>query len=232
MSAYHVNRNGKRLGVYPEPEARDYFSQGRIGPDDLVWREGMAAWLPASQVFGPAPQADLPGAPPLPLPAAATPGPDDQPGIVTRSSPSAAPLPPRLHWALVLLFTVLTLGIFYIVWMFVQSAWVRRIDPQSNATTLLAVYVVLAVAGQVAGEIGGEGSTGESVGVLLVLAGTVVSVFGFFSMRRSMLDHYNQAEPIGLRLSAALTFFLSVFYLQHHMTRIAGWKQTGALPPL
>ena len=38
-------------------------------------------------------------------------------------------------------------------------------------------------------------------------------------------------EPIGLRLSGALTFFLGVFYLQHHMTRIAKWKETGVLPP-
>jgi hypothetical protein len=41
----------------------------------------------------------------------------------------AFPTPPKLHWALVLLFTVLTLGIFLIVWMFIQSSWAKKIDP-------------------------------------------------------------------------------------------------------
>lgn len=228
MTAYHVNRNGKRLGVYPEAEAREYFSQGRIGPDDLVWAEGMAAWVPAGQVFGSATQAELASPPPLPPSTPEAPAPTGEPGATPRTQP-ALPVPPKLHWVLVLAFTVVTLGIFYIVWMFVQSAWIKRIDPTSRATTLLAIYVVLALAGQAIGEAGGEGSPAEAVGILLVLAGTVVSIFGFFSIRRSMLDYYNQVEPIDLRLSAALTFFLSVFYLQYHMTRIARWKQTGFL---
>ena len=231
MAAYHVNRNGQRLGIYPEAEAREYFSQGRIALDDLVWSEGMPAWVPAGQVFGSPQQAGSASPPPLPPPAPtpAASAPVGQPGTAPTTRTSV-PLPPRLHWALVLLFTVVTLGIFYIVWMFVQSAWVKRIDPQSRATALLTVYVVLALAGQLIGEAGGEGSPAEGVGVLLVLAGAVVSVFGFFSMRRSMLDYYNQVEPVDLRLSAALTFFLSAFYLQYHMSRIARWKQTGFLP--
>ena len=93
--------------------------------------------------------------------------------------------PPRLHWALVLLFTVLTLGVFYVVWMFVQSAWVRRIDPESKATGLLSIYVVLLLAGELVSRAGGDGSMGAAAGILLVLAGTVVSIFGCLSMRKS-----------------------------------------------
>jgi hypothetical protein len=107
---------------------------------------------------------------------------------------------------------------------------VKRIDPRSNATALLAVYLVLSLIGQGMIEASDEGSGAAAVGLLLVLAGTVVSIFGFFSLRRSMLDYYNTIEPIDLRLSAALTFFLSVFYLQYHMTRILRWKRTGILP--
>lgn len=140
------------------------------------------------------------------------------------------PPPPKLHWGLVVLFSLLTLGLFYIVWLFVQSTWVRRIDPRSNATALMSVYVALVIAGQAMTEASGEGSGGAAVATLLILAGSVVSIFGFFSMRRSMLDHYNSTEPIGLRLSAALTFFLGTFYFQYHMARIARWKQTGTLP--
>ena len=129
--------------------------------------------------------------------------------------------PPKLHWAIVLLLTIVTLGIFYIVWMFVQARWIKRINPESNAFTLLVICVILTFAGQIIIETTGEGSGASVAGALLVLAGTVVGIFAFFSRRRSMLDHYNRQLPDGLRLSPALTFFLGTFYLQHHMTRIA-----------
>jgi hypothetical protein len=230
MTAYHVSRNRTTLGVYPEADARDYYAQGRIAPTDLVWCEGMPAWLPASQVFGPAPQAAAPIEPaaPPPMPAAATL--TLQTGA-TRSTPSSSvPLPPRLHWALVLLFTVLTLGIFFVVWIFIQAAWVKKIHPRSNAMTLLVVYLALVVLGNVISGASEKESSEAAVGSLLVLAGSIVSIVGIFSMRRSMVNYYNKVEPIGLKLSGLLTFFLGVFYLQYHMTRIVRWKQTGILP--
>ena len=139
--------------------------------------------------------------------------------------------PPRLHWAIVLLLTVATLGIFYIIWMFVQARWIKRIDPESNATSLLVICVVLELGGQILIETSADGSGTSVAGGLLLLAGTVIGVVAFFSMRRSMLDYFNRQQPQGLRLSAALTFFLGALYLQHHMTRIAKWKETGVLPP-
>lgn len=138
-----------------------------------------------------------------------------------RANVLTGPRPPRLHWALVLLFTVITFGLFFIVWMFIQSIWVRRIDPKSKATGVLAIYVGLVLVGQVLAESSGVGSEGAVMGLLLVLAGSVVSIFGFFSMRRSMLNYCNQNQPGSLKLSAALTLFLNVFYFQYHMTRIA-----------
>ncbi len=205
MIRYHVGRNGKKLGVYPEDQIRQYIAEGRIGPNDLLWREGMETWMPPGQLFGQVTQpAALGGLPP--------------------------PLPPKLHWALVLLFGLVTLGLFFLVWIFIQSRWVRRIDPRSNATALLAVYLVLTILGQLTA--GGEEEGGAAIlGSVLVLAGAIASIIAMFSMRRSMLDYYNQVEPIGLKLSGILTFFLNVFYLQHHMTRIARWKQTGELTP-
>ena len=136
------------------------------------------------------------------------------------------PTPPQLHWALVLLFTLLTLGIFMIVWIFVQSTWVRKINPASNATTQFVVYFLIAISGQILV----EGSDGlKSVGMLLLLASYVVFYFGAYSIRRSMLNHYNSVEPMQLKLSAAMTFLFSTFYLQYHMTRIARWKAASKL---
>lgn len=139
----------------------------------------------------------------------------------------AFPAPPKLHWALVLLFTVLTLGIFLVVWMFIQSSWVKKIDPTSNATTQFIAYLVLFVASQVLGESGSDGL--KSLSVLLTIGSYIAFYFGAYSIRRSMLDHYNNMEPMQLKLSSAMTFFFSTFYLQYHMTRIARWKAGGTL---
>jgi hypothetical protein len=229
MSQYHVSRNGRTLGVYPEADAREYYAQGRIAAGDLVWREGMPAWVAAGEVFGPAPVAPAPA--PAPAPPAWTELTPEGRVRVAGPDAEAVPLPPKLHWALVLLFTLLTLGIFFIVWIVIQAAWVKKIDPKSNALTLMVVYLVLVLAGELVSNASPEGSPAAAAGGLLMLIGTVVSIVGIFSMRRSMLDYYGKVEPIGLRLSGALTFFLGVFYLQHHMTRIAKWKETGVLSP-
>ena len=232
MTAYHVSRNRKTLGIYPEADARDYYAQGRIVPDDLVWCEGMLEWVAASQVFGPAPQSAAPTiAPALPPPEPATPTFPVQASPAARTNQPTTPLPPQLHWALVLLFTILTLGIFFIVWIFIQAVWVKKIHPKSNAITLMVIYLVLVLLGQAISGGSEKDSNEAAAASMLVFIGAIVSIVGIFSIRRSMIDYYNKVEPIGLRLSGALTFFLGVFYLQHHMTRIARWKQTRILPP-
>lgn len=232
----HVNRNGQAFGPYEESEARSLYARGNIAPTDMVWREGMAEWQTALQLFGertaqstPPPVAPPPLFPPHQVPP--VPGYAAPPSSYGQQSPvSQGSLPPKLHWALVLLFTVLTFGIFAIVWPFFHSTWVRRnIDPRSNATLYLAGNVALAVIGNVMDASGSEGIQG--VGGLLQILACVLFYCGYYSMRRSMLDHYNSIEPIGLRLSGAMTFFFSILYLQHHMTRIARWKQTGHIDP-
>jgi hypothetical protein len=84
---------------------------------------------------------------------------------------------------------------------------------------------VLFVAGQILGESGSDGL--KSLSVLLTIGSYVVFYFGVYSIRRSMLEHYNNVEPVQLKLSAAMTFFFSTLYLQYHMTRIARWKAGG-----
>lgn len=148
---------------------------------------------------------------------------------VQRHTASGAhyPAPPKLHWALVLLFTILTLGIFMLVWIFIQSSWAKKIDPASNATTQFIAYLVIFVVSQIMLESASEGL--KSVGLLLMLASYVVFYFGAYSIRRTMLAHYNHVEPMQLKLSAAMVFLCSCFYLQYHMTRIARWKAGGSL---
>jgi hypothetical protein len=139
---------------------------------------------------------------------------------------SAPPLPPKLHWGWVLLLTVLTVGLFYVIWAFVQAVWIRRIDANSRAVPMLVVYVVLAVIGELIGDTSARNSQ-MILGALLSLTGMVVSIFAYFSMRKSLLAYYNEVEPIGLKLSRWMTLIFNVLYFQHHLTKIAN---RSALP--
>jgi hypothetical protein len=138
------------------------------------------------------------------------------------------PPPPKLHWGWVLLVSVLTAGLFYIVWAFVQAVWVRRVDPRSNAVKLLVAYLVLTIAGEFLADGAGKDSPLVIAGALVSLGGMVAMIVAYFSMRRSLLAHYNEVEPVGLTLSWWMTLLFNVLYLQHHLTRIAKWKQGGA----
>ena len=47
----YLNRNGQEVGPYPESEIVGLIQKGVILPTDLVWKEGMAQWEPASKIF-------------------------------------------------------------------------------------------------------------------------------------------------------------------------------------
>jgi hypothetical protein len=101
--------------------------------------------------------------------------------------------------------------------------------------------MVLAVIGQLAVNVSYIGfltadDKDERLGFLVIeltvyLVSTVFFLVAVFQIRRALLNHYNLAEPIGLRLSAVMTFFFNILYLQHHFSRIAKWKHTGFLEP-
>jgi antitoxin component YwqK of YwqJK toxin-antitoxin module len=48
---YYV-KNGQRCGPVSGQQLKELAAKGGIGPDDLVWKEGMSQWLPASKVKG------------------------------------------------------------------------------------------------------------------------------------------------------------------------------------
>lgn len=151
----------------------------------------------------------------------------------------AGPIPPNLHWAIVLACSLLT-GFFWYIWMFVQSVWVKKIDPGSRATWLY-VWSMIALAPMfplmAAAVLVVPTAENPAVPALEILLGllilglvsTALCVAAAFDIRASLLRYYNSTEPIGLQLSAPMTLFFQVLYLQYHFTRIAGWKETGAL---
>ena len=141
------------------------------------------------------------------------------------------PLPPNLHWSLVLILGLLTRQLFNIGWAFVLANWARKLSGNNKAMVYVAMYPAGVLSGMVAFVVAAEMRHEElvAVGAILFFAGLIFYILGVFKIRDAMEDYYNSRERIGLTLSGAMTFFFSTVYLQYHVNRIARWKKTGVL---
>jgi membrane protease subunit (stomatin/prohibitin family) len=74
--SFHVSVNGQSYGPYDMPTLQQHVAGGQITRESMVWKNGMAAWLPAGQVselgslFGPPPLPPTAGSMPPPPPPA------------------------------------------------------------------------------------------------------------------------------------------------------------------
>jgi len=207
---YTIKRGEQQYGPYSLAELQRYVASGNVLLTDLCRSEGMPDWVPVSQVIGTIP---VPSAPPSP--AALAP------------AGTAYPDPPSLHWGLVLLFAILTCGLFSWVWMFVQASWVKKVQPESKAMTYYIIAICLYAVGIVLSVSTSISMNGEPnpLGGLLNIAAAVLFLVGAFSLRSSIEEHYNTAERIGLQLSGVMTFFFNTIYFQYHFTKINEMKQ-------
>ena len=135
------------------------------------------------------------------------------------------PAPPKLHWSLLVLFTFISFGLFMFVWMFIQSSWARKVDAGSQATAFFAGDVFLYLLSIVFAA--SSNSVLRSFELPLLLGSCIPFYAGVYSIRRTMLDHYNKVEAIPLEISGAMTFLFTLFHLQYHMTRMAYAKTDG-----
>jgi hypothetical protein len=243
---YYIKRDLNEYGPYTLADLQRYVAQGNILMTDLTRSEGLADWVPVSQVVGnipppaPAPstQGTVYGAAPA---AAAAYGAAPAYGVTATPALAAGLMPPDLHWALVLVISLFC-GFFQLVWLFVEAGFVKKLRPQSDFLVYLIaghalsfgsvfVFYVLIVAS--AFSRGGEPPAPGAFVVmfLAVVTAGVLNIMGIFKMRSAIQDYYNTTENIGLRLSGVMTFFFSVFYFQYHFTRIVEWKKTGILQP-
>jgi uncharacterized membrane protein (DUF441 family) len=248
--SYFILRHGQQYGPYAPADLERYLTLGGIVTTDLARTEEMNQWLPLSQIIGnavPAPPAPLGNAGPLygrftaqpQIPAAPAPvlghlntvqpmpPPAQTPACLGYPLPPemyAAPLPPGgLHWGLLLLGSIVTAGLFGMIWAFVQANWVRKIDQQSKAMVFLSIGVLLHLLGQ------GINLSGEApLLALAVLVGSLVCIYvALFGMRTSMVRYYNAVERTGLKLSGVMTFFCGILYFQYHLQRILKAKREG-----
>ncbi len=224
--AYHISHQGQTSGPFPAEEIRKMLQEGRILPDDLCWTEGMAGWKPLGEVFGTSASTSFI---PQPVPAGG-PSTFPAPGPPTASQ---WPAPPEMHWIFLLLLSYATCGIFVLIWLFFQTGFVKQLHPGSPARAFFAASSAVLFLGFVAVSYGIRVSKGIGIVELALLLSLFISMvliyMGVFSMRRSLLYHYNTAENIALNLDPILTFFFHVIYFQYHFSRIARWKRTGVL---
>lgn len=208
---YFVKRGDQRFGPYSLPDLQQYVQSGNLVTGDLAQSEGMIDWVPLSQVLGNIPALALSGG-----------------GVAFAAvaEPQLVPLPPNLHWSIVLILGLLTRQLFNLIWALVQGNWARRLTGDNKPLVLVAMYP----AGMVAGILTMLLYRGAAaLGGLFIIAGAIVYVVGMFSIKAAMEEYYNSTENIGLQLSGVMTFFFSTVYIQYHINSLARWKKTGVL---
>jgi hypothetical protein len=207
---YTIKRDLQEYGPYTLAELQRYVATGNVLLTDLCKSEGMADWVAVSQVIGT-----------IPVPQAAA-----APAAAAVPYVPQYPPPPSLHWGLVLGIDIITCFLFGWVWAVVQASWVRKVQPESKAIVYYAVALTL-FAFAVIMRVSGSQET-QAVGSLVNLVGAVFWFVAAFSMKNSLEEHYNTAEPIALRLSGVMTFFFNVIYFQYHFTEINEMKNRQA----
>ena len=208
---YFITRDGQQYGPYTLADLQRYVSSGDVQLTDLAISEGMSDPLPVSQIIGTisVPQAPVSGGP--------------------VSFAPEFPDPPNLHWALVLLFGVISCGLFISVWDLVQAAWMKKVAPQSRAIYYYAVAVGLLITLFTLSFLAGLNHTRNPLGPLVQLANLVMILVGRYSLKASLEEHYNSAEPMGLLLSGVMTFFFGGIYFQYHLNDIVRRKSLDRL---
>lgn len=215
---YQISRGGQTYGPYTLADLKRYVESGHVLLSDMAKSEEMAEWATVAQVLNPA------GVPPVAPPPA--------PGeTVYAPQPGHAPVaqfqdPPNLHWGLVLLFDFLTFGFFQLVWNFVLSAWMKRVQLSSKALLyylggygLLFLNTGLSIPIYIAMLNHQHYSSNLGLSLLGIIA-WALRLMARFDMKNSLEEHFNTVEPIGFRMSAVLTFFFGGIYIQSQLNRI------------
>jgi len=214
---YFVIRGGQEFGPYSVADLQRYVAQGNVAMTDQARSEAIMEPVTVQQIVGniqvqPAPATQqsygqLPGYIP--------------PGTMPVSQ--STPLPPPLHWGILLALVIVTFGLFSCVWMFVQAYYVRKITRETKPLIFYGIGMGLIFFSGVI-----SGATGENTqSGLFNLGGLVLIVTGHFALRSALEEYYTQVENIGLNLSGGMTFFFNTIYFQYHLNEIRRWKLTG-----
>ncbi|MGD0568493.1 MAG: DUF4339 domain-containing protein [Candidatus Sulfotelmatobacter sp.] len=205
---YFVKRGDQRFGPYSLSDLQQYVQSGNVTLEDWTQSEGMADWVPVSHVLGNIPAIALAGR-----------------GTAVAVAPETqlVPLPPNLHWSIVLILGLITRQLFNLVWALLQGNWARKLSGENKPLVLVAMYPAAMVAGFLTIVL----FRIPALGGLFIIAGAIIYLVGIFSIKAAMEEYYNSTENIGLQMSGVMTFFFSTVYIQYQINSIARWKKTG-----
>lgn len=205
---YIVKRGDQRFGPYSLSDLQQYVQSGNVTLEDWAQSEGMADWVPVSNVLGNIPALAIAGG-----------------GAAVAVAPETqlVPLPPNLHWSIVLILGLITRQLFNLVWALLQGNWARKLSGDNKPLVLVAMYP----AGMLAGFLTIILFRIPALGGLFIIAGAIIYLVGMFSIKDAMEEYYNSTENIGLQMSGPMTFFFSTVYIQYQINSIARWKKTG-----
>ncbi len=66
-SAWYVGKGRDRRGPFTSGQLREMATSGELLPTDLIWKDGMSGWVPASKTKGLFPaRTPVSGPPPIP----------------------------------------------------------------------------------------------------------------------------------------------------------------------
>ena len=231
---YYIQRQLNEYGPYTLADLQRYVAQGSISLTDLTRSEGMTEWTPVSQVIGNIP---------IPVPAQAGQvltavygGGENvyggsSAGAQAASSFGNTPVPIDFHWALVLLITVFSCGLFGWAWLFVEAAYVRKIRSSSHGLLFSILGFSIWFIGACFNVYNRATDRTPSPNWLISIIAFALVIVALFQMKSDLEDYYNTEEPIHLQLNGVMTFFFGTLYFQHHFSRISQWKKTGMLAP-
>jgi hypothetical protein len=147
--------------------------------------------------------------------------------LVADSEPDTHGLKRRSLW-LMLLFVIISFGLYYPIWFFRRRPGLNRLDSPTKLSTwplwlIAAFFAVQFALAIVVGEEpvrNGAGGVGQLMLTLFQLVVAIVMLVQCFRARDIIQDHASPPpDPdsrfdLRVQLSGAMTFFFSIFYLQ------------------
>src|SRR5215831_15066309 len=152
---YLVKRGEETFGPYNLADLQQYVQSGNISLGDLAQSEGMSEWVPVSQVIGN-----------IPIPVTSY-GAATAPALMP--VPEFVPLPPNLHWAVLLILDIFSRQLFNLIWALVQANWARKLIKNNKPLVLVAMYPAGIIAGIVAEVVSGSGSDDLAIPALICI---------------------------------------------------------------
>jgi hypothetical protein len=140
--------------------------------------------------------------------------------MAAESIDNVTPRPPSLHWAIVLAASIVTAGIFGVIWLFVQANWVRRMDANPKPLYLLSGAIAFSIFVAIVSELGVSEDARDLMEFAANLVVLIALIVTHFEMKGAIEARY------GLSLSGGMTAFFGFVYLQYHMRRIARGEHT------